>query len=123
MAVNDDLDRLTQDAVVYLTRQLVGHGQGSTVVYRGRVHQAESGNWVFNTSVGTNGVAGIILGRPDTAGSWESANGEPLGTVVTITYILDAGAPVVDNAGLPVPGQQITEAITLTDVIPPDLAE
>ena len=122
MAVNDDLNRLAQMAVVYLTRQLTGQDSASTVVYRGRLHQATSGNWVFNTSVGTNGVAGLILG-PESSGTWESFEGQPGGLVVTATFMLNAGGTVVDNAGLPIPGQRVVESITVREVIPPDLAE
>ena len=122
MAVNDDLNRLAQDAVVYLTQQLTGQSSGSMVVYRGRLHQALTGNWVFNTSVGTNGVAAIILG-PE-SGTWNSNDGPAGGIVVTVNFAFATFGGGLDVRGNPLPpGQQIVETVTLTDVIPADLAE
>lgn len=65
MTVNDDLGRLAAEPVVYLTYTPVAPASGGstlTVVYRGRLRQAVSGDWVFTTSTGANGVAGILLG-------------------------------------------------------------
>ena len=128
MAVADDLNRLTQDAVVYLTQQLTGnslYGQepgmlnpGSKVVYRGRLRQAINGNWVFNTSLGTNGVSGVVL--DPNQGAWNT-NDTPGGIEVTAVYGIFHGGPPDPNAGGVVPG--LVETITLSDVIPPELAE
>jgi hypothetical protein len=63
MALPDDLNELAQQEVVYLTRYIAGTGQGSTTIFRGRLHQALSSNWVFNTSIGHNGVVGIDLNQ------------------------------------------------------------
>jgi len=118
MAVADDLNRLTQDAVVYLTQQLTGQSSGSMVVYRGRLHQALTGNWVFNTSLGTNGVSGIVL--DPNQGAWDT-NDTPGGIEVTAVYGIFHGGPPDPNAGGVVPS--LVETITLSDVIPPELAE
>lgn len=63
--VYDDLGRLAAEPVVYLTYTPVAPASGGstlTVVYRGRLRQTISGDWVFTTSTGANGVAGILLG-------------------------------------------------------------
>jgi hypothetical protein len=65
VTVNDDLGRLAAEPVVYLAYTPVapgGTGSTLTVVYRGRIRQALSGDWVFTTSTGANGVVGILLG-------------------------------------------------------------
>jgi hypothetical protein len=102
MAVTDDLEQLAQQDVVYLTRS----GFGPTVVYRGRLHQALSGDWVFNTSVGQNGVVGILLGGVD--GSWSSNESPQAGQMVQILYPTPVGP---------------TEILSLLSVIPVDLTD
>jgi hypothetical protein len=116
MAVPDDLRQLAQEDVVYLTRFLVGVNSGSTAIYRGRLHQALSGNWVLNTSTGQNGVIGIDLGQP--GGNWSSADTPVGGLQITISYLLIPQGPV------PVGGSPaLNEMITLMSVIPADLAD
>jgi len=80
MAVTDDLEQLAQQDVVYLTRS----GFGPTIVYRGRLHRALSGDWVFNTSVGQNGVVGILLGGVNN--DWSSSESPQAGQMVQILY-------------------------------------
>jgi hypothetical protein len=114
MALLDDLNHLAQQDVVYLTKMLTGAFPGSTTIYRGRLHQALSGNWVFNTSTGQNGVAGINLGAAE--GNWASDETPAGGIKITISYMI-AGAvpPQVEFA--------VLETITLMSVIPADLAD
>ena len=140
MAVIDDLNRLAQDAVVYLTQQFgssrEGHGNGSLVVYRGRLRQALSGDWVFNTSVGTNGVEAIILSTA--SGTWDSNETPSGGVVVNATFTLVAGAigPILvavqggqpsalfdGGTGQALQISPLLEMITLSDVIPADLSD
>lgn len=141
MALNDDLNRLAQDAVVYLTQQYStpgsimaadgGQNNPPTVVYRGRLRQSLSGDWVFNTSVGTNGVAAIVLSTG--TGSWYSNETPAGGIQVTASWMLMAGtggplvlngAPVVDGSnGQEVQIGTLLETITLSDVIPSDLVD
>jgi len=96
MAVADDLKQLSAEEVLYLTLTRwavpppdlnLGQGvmlaQGPMVVYRGRLRQALSGNWVFDTSVGTNGVTALLLGA--VAGTWASTDTPAGGLHVTIT--------------------------------------
>jgi hypothetical protein len=108
--------QLAQQDVVYLTQVLSSSGTGSsTTIFRGRLHQALSGNWVFNTSTGQNGVAGIDLGQP--TANWTSSNTPVGGLLITITNPL---ASQVQTAGGLV---DFAESITLTSVIPADLAD
>ena len=111
MALPDDLKQLAQQDVIYLTTiiQVDGALPLPTTVYRGRLHQALSGNWVFNTSTGQNGVAGIDLG-PQTP-EWSSAETPAGGLQVTITYAM-----------LKTPTAAVNR-VTLTNVIPTDLAD
>jgi hypothetical protein len=117
MALPDDLNRFAQFDVAYLTLGIGRLGvevqTSSTIVFRGRLHQALSGNWVFNTSTGQNGVAGIILGTP--GGNWTSVETPAGGLQITITNAL------VNLAGLPGGGGGVAETITLMSVIPADL--
>jgi hypothetical protein len=115
MAVIDDLNRLAQQDVAYLTRILIGSrgGEdfpGKTIIFRGRLRQALNGNWVFNTSTGQNGVAGIILGPVQD--NWSSSESPAVGLQITVTTLMPPQGPVV-----------IDETITLTSVIPQDLAD
>lgn len=110
MALSDDLNQLALQEVVYLTRILSGQGVTSTTIFRGRLHQALSGNWVFNTSTGQNGVAGINLGQPTT--TWSSTNNPKTGLQVTLS-----------NQILPIAVTQLNEFIAITNVIPEDLAD
>ena len=142
MAVNDDLNRLAQDAVVYLTQRRYstpaqGYGGGESdppsVVYRGRLHQALDNSWVFNTSVGTNGVAAITFSTA--TGTWNSNETAAGGIEVTASWVLipgtagllgvqGIGGAVVDSVnGNPVGISTLVETITLSDVIPAVLAD
>ena len=112
MALPDDLNNLAQQDVIYLTTTVRADNDPTilpTTIYRGRLHQALSGNWVFNTSTGQNGVAGIDLG-PQTA-SWSSAETPAGGLQITINYEF-----------LPSPTAAVL-IVTLTSVIPTDLAD
>jgi hypothetical protein len=73
MASADEMRRLADEDVVYLSRWLsapelggvggVGSfGNGKTEVIQGRLRQALTGDWVFNVS-GPNGVVGLVLGQ------------------------------------------------------------
>jgi hypothetical protein len=107
VALPDDLNQLAQLDVLYLTLTI---GGGSTTIFRGRLHQALSGNWVFNTSTGQNGVAGIDLGQPTP--NWSSTTNPKSGLVITI------GNPIISSQTV-----SLTEIIMLTSVIPEDLAD
>lgn len=114
MAVPDDLNRLAAQDVVYLTKRFASGGV--TEVFRGRVRQALSGNWVFNASTGQNGVIGFILGFPNQ--NWSSSESPGSGLQVTI---------VVPAFGVFIPQQQqqqtLEDFIVLTTVIPPDFTD
>jgi hypothetical protein len=110
MAVIDDLKQLAAEDVVYLTRRVTSPlGAGSsTEVYRGRVRQALSGDWVFNASTGQNGAVGFILGGVGL--SWTSTESPAAGIQVTITNVLMMQPP-------------LNETVILTSVIPGDFAD
>jgi len=111
MAVSDDLNQLAQLNVVYL---ISDDSWGPTTIYRGRLHQALNGDWVFNTSAGLNGVIGIILGEQ--LPTWSSSNYPESGLQVTI----QGGITIPTSTG---GTQVIPTTITLTSVIPQDLAD
>jgi hypothetical protein len=111
MAVIDDLNRLAAQDVVYLAKTLSGgavQAPGfSTEVFRGRVRQALDGNWVFNASTGQNGVVGFMLGSTG-QNLWTSSDLPASGLQVTVQF----GA-----------GQQVSEVIALTSLIPADFTD
>lgn len=115
MAVLDDLRQLAQQDVVYLIRFLSGsEGTGSTEIFRGRLHEALDGSWIFNTSTALveNGVAGFNLGPQ--LDSWSSTESPSEGLEIAITNELIN----VSGAGSPV---SIFEEFRLLSVIPNDL--
>ena len=128
MAVVDDLGQLAQQDVAYLTRFLEGQGEGSgagsAVIFRGRLHQALDGSWIFNTSIGQNGVAGINLGVQED--SWSSSENPQEGLRIFISnpiispFLLTIPEPTL--AGTQILFQGLSEVITLQSVIPDDLA-
>lgn len=113
MTVPDDMRRLAQEDVVYLTRLIDNPDQrgqvGVTEVLRGRVRQALSGNWVFNSFLGQNGMVGIVLGQ--IGNSWSSVETPAAGIQVTIPTVL-----------INQPPQMLRELVVLMTVIPEDFA-
>jgi hypothetical protein len=118
MTVYDDLKRLAAEDVVYLTFSpavqgpvvppLAGEGPaaagaGSTVtfIYRGRLRQTVDGSWVFNSSTGVNGVAGIVLGQGQS--SWTSS--ESPGSGIEVDASVTTGQILITNV---VPGELVT---------------
>jgi hypothetical protein len=91
------------------SRTVAGFGHGPTEVFRGRLRQALSGDWVFNASTGQNGVVGFMLGS--VGSNWNSSESPATGLQITITFQLAATAP-----------NPINEVIVLTSVIPTDFA-
>src|SRR5262249_34150717 len=119
LRANDDLNRLAAQNVVYLARAYLAQGPGVntkslTEVWRGRLRQILSGNWIFNAFTGGNGVVGFDLGAV-AAGGWTSTETPVGGLQVTISTLI-----------YPIPtanGAALTETITLTTLIPADFAE
>jgi hypothetical protein len=109
LAVTDDLQRLSQQDVVYLMRFFECAGAPSTTeVLRGRVRQALDGTRVFNASIGQNGVVGVVLGAVDN--SWGSSESPQYGLTVSITRNLN------------VPNVNFSEWVTITTLIPAEFA-
>ena len=113
MALDDDLRRLAAEDVLYLSLSALTSSGGpfpepsasdavsATVVYRGRLRQALNGNWVFNTSTGTNGVAGILLGPSATDNSWASSESPASGLQLTIMVPPATQAVIVIGTVIP----------------------
>lgn len=120
MALSDDLKTLADEDVLYLTwtlspvveESLPNPGPPSPVlVYRGRLRQAISGNWIFDSSTGASGATGLLLGTENI--SWTSAESPASGLQVTIAWPLDA------PTGVELTMQQV---VVIGTVIPADLA-
>ncbi len=120
MALNDDLKTLADEDVLYLTwtlnpvveESLPDPGPPSPVlVYRGRLRQAISGNWIFDSSTGASGAAGLLLGTENI--SWTSAESPASGLQVTIVW------PLATPEGVEITMQQV---VVIGTVIPADLA-
>jgi hypothetical protein len=112
MALNDDLNKLAAQDVVYLTRTL-GDSNQPTEVFRGRLRQALNGDWVFNASTGQNGMVGFVLGNANS--SWTSSESPAAGMQVTMPF----------EVMLPTPlgGGGLSEVIVVTTVIPSDFTD
>src|SRR5260370_18260148 len=126
MALNDDLNRLAAQDVVYLTRTSSAPGvaaTGSTQVFRGRLRQALNGDWVFNASTGQNGVVGFILGGVG-QNSWNSSESPAAALQITITFAFSI--MLMGGIGGPMGGLMqgtMNEVIVLTTLILPDFPD
>lgn len=110
---DDDLQKLAAEDVVYLSKTLTpaigSPAEVSTEVFRRRLRQALSGEWVFNASTGQNGAIGVILGQVET---WSASSSESpvTGIVVTLQKLIGGGSGTV-------------ERIDLTTLIPSEFAD
>lgn len=120
MAVSDDLKTLADQDVLYLTWTLTPVVEESLpnpgppppiLVYRGRLRQAISGNWIFDSSTGASGATGLLLGQENI--SWVSSESPASGLEVTIAWEL------ATPAGVEATMQQV---VIIGTVIPADLA-
>jgi hypothetical protein len=110
MAVSDDLNRLAAQDVVYFLRYTYGGGPPSArEVFRGRLRQSLTSQWVFNASTGQNGVVGFILGG--VGPTWSSSESPSSGIQVTINNAILSGNPA------------LIEQIVLTSLIPVEFTE
>jgi len=106
MAVIDDLKKLAELDVVYLTRWFVGAGSSPMEAFRGRLRQALNGAWVFTTFTGANGVVGFDLGMFQNG--WNSAE-SPSGGLSVQVPCPSAGTPF--------------QVISVSSVLPSDFAD
>jgi hypothetical protein len=120
MALNDDLKTLANQDVLYLTWTLTPVVETSLpdpgplpplLVYRGRLRQAISGNWIFDSSTGVSGAIGLLLGAENI--SWLSSESPAAGLQLTISW------PLATPAGVESTMQQV---VVISTVIPADLA-
>jgi hypothetical protein len=105
VAITDDLRSLEATDVLYLALQDAPRADGfrPTLIYRGRLRQALSGNWVFDASTGANGVAAVILGTE--GDTWTSSDSPAAGLQVTIEFPGTLGSAVV---GAVIPADLVT---------------
>jgi hypothetical protein len=83
MAVQDDLRRLSQLDSLYLGTSLINYPAGSvTSWYKGRLQQANDGNWIFRSISSDGTVVGFQLGPADPG--WSSSETPSTGITVTI---------------------------------------
>jgi hypothetical protein len=126
MATTDEMRRLAEHDVVYLSRRLSGAsyggigmgGSGKTEVIQGRLRQALTGERVFNVS-GQNGVVGLVLGQ-ESGWAWSETPAQGIRLQI-MSWIIQA--QIVDpttNATTPL---QVSEEILLTTAIPSEFAE
>lgn len=91
MAVVDDLKRLADLDVVYLTQSFVAFEGWPRVVYRGRLRQSLGGEWLFFASTDQNGVLGFGLGLP--TGTWSSSETPRTGIRVNAMFPFSVQPP------------------------------
>jgi len=83
MAVQDDLRRLGELDSIYLGATLNSYPAGSvTSWYKGRLQQANDGNWIFRSISLDGTVVGFQLGPADQG--WPSSETPSTGVIVTI---------------------------------------
>jgi hypothetical protein len=126
MATTDQMRRLADENVIYLSRRLSGGGAmaglgvggpGKTEVIQGRLRQALTGDWVFNVS-GQNGVVGLVLGQ-ESGWAWSETPAQGIRLQITSSIIQ---AQIVDAMGTTTP-IVLSEEILLTTVIPSEFTE
>jgi hypothetical protein len=102
-SIDEALNEIAAHDVVYLTRSILG---GTVMeVFRGRLRQAASANWIFDASTGQNGFVAFDLG-PTGRPSW------------ALSYREDFSIISVDKVdGFPPPEPTI---FTLTMEVPTD---
>jgi hypothetical protein len=95
MAVIDDVRRLAQMDAIYLGFQ---HAGGLyTMWHKGRLQQANDGNWVFRSISQDGTVVGAQLGMVNEA-AWRSYETPATGIVVSIQLFLALPPPSLANA-------------------------
>ena len=116
MAVEDDLRRLSQMDSIFLG-WYAATGPGSSTVaswYKGRVQQANDGNWLFRSISSDGSVVGFQLGMQSVG--WASVETPAIGIAVTI--------PIYSVIVLPnqqVPTQLIVGSVVLRQQLPQEL--
>jgi|SRR6516165_7792436 hypothetical protein len=117
MAVEDDLRHLSQMDSIFLGWFASSVGPGSSTVvswYKGRVQQANDGNWLFRSISSDGSVVGFQLGMQ--SASWASVETPATGIAVTI--------PIYQMIMLPnqqVPSQLNVGSVVLRQQLPQEL--
>ena len=120
MAVQDDLRRLSQVDSIYLGYTVVNEiGYPFTSWFKGRLQQANDGNWIVRSVSQDGAIAGFQLGP--VLPNWQSYEAPNTGIVVTIPITLQIpGQPGLPGPqGSPFP--MTTGTVTLGQQLPPDL--
>ncbi len=86
MAVQDDLRRLTQVDSIYLGYSVQGMGSPFTSWFKGRLQQANDGNWILRSVSSDGAVSGFQVGM--VTGDWTSSETPNTGITVTIPIFL-----------------------------------
>lgn len=105
MAVQDDLHRLSQLDGIYLGWSVQNISAGApgapvTIWYKGRLQQANDGNWIFRSISADGTVVGFQLGPP---ANWTSNENPATGTSVTIPISVVMLQPAPNGVGVYVP--------------------
>jgi hypothetical protein len=126
MATSDEMRRLAEHDVIYLSRRVTGGAMGGmmgvpgkTEVIQGRLRQALTGDWVFNVS-GQNGVVGLVLGQ-ESGWGWSETPAE--GIRLQINSFIIPPTPIVDPTNMTTAFVQMSEEILLTTAIPSEFTE
>jgi hypothetical protein len=107
MAVLDDVRRLSQLDVMFLGSQFLAGAGIATTWYKGRLQQANDGNWVFRSVSADGTIAGFQLGP--VGADWSSSESPGAGIAVRIPFTLNA------------PGAQLGMTLFLQQVLPQEL--
>ncbi len=111
MAVQDDLRRLSQMDSVYLSWSIQGDN-AITGWHKGRLQQANDGNWIFRSTSTDGAVVGFQFGT--VGGTWTSDENPSSGLSIQIPITVNAMTPmgpVVFN----------TSTVRLQQQLPPEL--
>lgn len=122
MAIQDDVRRLSQMASIYLAQGFIGTDQSLpaqlfvvpfAIWLKGRLQQANDGNWIFRSISMDGTVVGIQLG-PFDSNTWSSTEDIHTGLVVLVRQVLiGSSAP-----GAP---SQLVLTIRLAEQLPQEL--
>jgi hypothetical protein len=125
MATSDEMRRLAEHDVVYLSKRLSGGAMGGMMglpgkaeVIQGRLRQALTGDWVFNVS-GQNGIVGLVLGQ-ESGWTWSETPAQGIRLQI-MSWIIQA--QIVDPTTNMLTPLHILEEILLTTTIPSEFAE
>jgi hypothetical protein len=126
MSIQDDVRRLTQEASIYLGHKFRGQNEGRTgeflitpfaIWYKGRLQQANDGNYIFRSISSDGTIVAFQLGPLDSE-TWTSTEDVHTGLVVQITQVIAGSWPI---GGVGAVDQKLSLEIRLSQQLPQEI--